>query len=221
MITRADCPSKIADPYPGKWSKNNPAGSLLTRKEYVEKQVQDWIEHFKDSEQYQHELVTSKVRYFMQHLKVFNMTYKAVLKLLVELESRLKETDADDISVGQMQDEVMDEDTEVGDSSQLGGNEHDQNENSVEMFDDENSSDVDMFGDEETSNGDHRRVETELELAKVLANTDAQLFEQGLDVSERVKRSKKYIERKRKYSERYMMEDLEGLSSQGILQTYS
>ena len=95
MITRADCPSKIADPYPGKRSKNNPAGSLLTRKEYVEKQVQDWIEHFKDSEQYQHELVTSKVRYLVQHLKVFNMTYKAALKLLVELESRLTETDAD------------------------------------------------------------------------------------------------------------------------------
>ena len=215
MITRADCPSKIADPYPGKRNKNNPSGSLLTRKEYVEKQVQDWIDHFKDNEQYQDELVTNKVRYLVRHLKVFNMTYKAALKLLVELESRLTVTDAEDISVGQ--DEIMDEGTEVEHSSQVEGNEHDQNENNVDMFDDGNSSDIDMFADDETCYRDNKRAETDLELAKLLAKTDTELFDQGLDVSEKVERSKKFIERKRKYAERC----IEGLSSQEVLQTYS
>ena len=60
MITKADCPSKAADPYPGKRTRNNPTGSVLTRKQFIEKQVEDWINHIDDSEEYQNELVSRK-----------------------------------------------------------------------------------------------------------------------------------------------------------------
>ena len=94
---------------------------------------------------------------------------------------------------------------------------HNQDTNNVDMIDEEPNSDVDMFSDDENPNNGQNRRESELELAKVLAKTDKELFEEGFAVSDKVKRSTWYNERK----ERYADQKLEGLSSQEMLSTFS
>ena len=215
MITKADCPSKKADPYPGIMRKDNPSGSLLTRQQHIEKQVQDWIDHFEDSDQYQNESVSNKVRYLMRHIKVLNVTRRAATKILVELESKQRESDAQEESAKQM-DVVTNEEGVDGDAIPV-RDQHNQDTNNVDMIDEEPNSDVDMFSDDENPNNGQNRRESELELAKVLAKTDKELFEEGFAVSDKVKRSTRYNERK----ERYADQKLEGLSSQEILSTFS
>ena len=117
MITRTDCPSTEAEKYPGKRGRNNPAGILLTRKEYVAKQVEDWIAHFKDNEKYENEYLSVKVKYLVQHLKVLNISTKVARKLLVELESKHQEDGAY--------------------ANLLEEREHEQNENDINMIDEE------------------------------------------------------------------------------------
>ena len=199
MITRADCPAKAADLYPGKRTRSNPAGILLTRKEYVAKQVQDWIDHFEDSEQYQSEILSVKVKYLVHHLRVLNITTKVARKLLVELESK-HQADEGLSAVANSLVEI----------------EHD--ENDIDMIDNEPPGDVDMFSDDES---DGKRAAYEFELRKVLSKTDTELFELGYAVSERVARSNKYIEREKLYTERYVDQNMEGLNSQEILETFS
>ena len=80
------------------------------------------------------------------------------------------------------------------------------------------SSEEDMFAD---STHDQRRSEYEFELARVLAKTDQELFEDGLKVSEQIFKSRKYTERKTKFTEKYVEETFVGLSSQDILTTFS
>ena len=113
---------------------------MLTGKKYIEKQVQDWVNHVEDSEQYHNELVTNKVSYLVRNLQVFNITHKAAMKLLVEIESRQTETDSEQITERQIQDERMEDGIDVADNSNHEGNLQDDNEKIVDMFDDEHSS---------------------------------------------------------------------------------
>ena len=52
VMRKEDCPSTVADPYPGKKSRNNPNGTILTKSEFIEKEVENWVEHFKNSDSY-------------------------------------------------------------------------------------------------------------------------------------------------------------------------
>ena len=60
MITRKGCPTKLAEPYPEIKNRNNPSGSLLTRKEYIIREAQAWIDHFGDSENYRNTFTANK-----------------------------------------------------------------------------------------------------------------------------------------------------------------
>ena len=218
MIRKADCPSKLAESYPGKYSKNNPAGSLLTKKQYTEKQVQDWIDHFGDSQEYQDESFAHKVTYLVRHLKALNITRKETQKFLVQLEGKPADGRARKGKEGELENNDAEEEMEyeTGEENQVA-----ENFDNVEMIESEYDSDVDMFADDDEDNRDKKRAESDFELANVLAKSDLELFEEGLEVSAQVKRSKKYIERKSNYSEKYVREMFEGLSSQDILSSYS
>ena len=192
MITKEDCPSQKADPYPGKRSRKNPSGSLLTRQQHIEKQVQDWISHFKDSDRYQNDTVYNKVKYLMRYLKGLNVTNRAATKLLVELESKHSESDSQEENAKQM--EVETNEDGVDNNAIPVEDQHIQDTSNFDMIEEEQNSDVDMFSDDENHNNEKKRTESELELAKVLAQTDTELFEEGLTVSDKVKRSKRYIE---------------------------
>ena len=68
---------------------------------------------------------------------MLNITHKAALKLLVEIESRLTENDSEQITERQIQNETMEDGIEVADNANPDGNLEDENENNVDMFDDE------------------------------------------------------------------------------------
>ena len=107
MITKADCPPNIASGYPGKWGRNNRSGSLLSRNEYTEKLVKDWIDHFEGSENYQNAMLSNKAVYLTKHLVALKVPYKVALKHLVELESKQSSTvTSDNVEAGNNEDEV-------------------------------------------------------------------------------------------------------------------
>ena len=52
-INKEDCPSEIAPRYPGVYQKNNPNGSVLSKEEFTECAVQEWVKHFNGSDKYE------------------------------------------------------------------------------------------------------------------------------------------------------------------------
>ena len=52
-IRQDDCPPGSAENYPGKKTKNNKNGSELTRDEWVDKVIEEWVSHFKDNDKYE------------------------------------------------------------------------------------------------------------------------------------------------------------------------
>ena len=178
---------------------------MLTRKQYIEKQVEECISHFGDSETYKNELVSRKMRYLMPHLKALNVPSKVAVSLLIKLESRQNEVD-----------DTMVREEELEEEAIASGEEED---NDFEMTDDNHPNDVEMNCDEDSDT--ISRTEYELEVVKILSKSDSELFEDELDVSDQVRRSNRYIERKRKYTERYVEDQLNGLNSQDILSTFS
>ena len=71
-------------------------------------------------------------------------------------------------------------------------------DNDFEMTDDNHPNDVEMNCDEDSDT--ISRTEYELEVVKILSKSDSELFEDELDVSDQVRKSRRYIERKRKYT---------------------
>ena len=96
MITKEDCPPQGAPPYPGKWSSQNPLGTTLSKSEYIDKQVEDWVKHFKNSQNYQNTVLSNKAKYLVRHLGKVNVNWRKVntkvaMKLLVKAEVRLSQ----------------------------------------------------------------------------------------------------------------------------------
>ena len=64
MITKKDCPPMRANPYPGKLK------TKLSKEEYIDKEVEDWVGYFGDSQEYQNSLLSLKVKYLLRHLEM-------------------------------------------------------------------------------------------------------------------------------------------------------
>ena len=103
----------------------------------------------------------------MRHLKGLNVTNRAATKLLVELESKHKESDTQEESAKQM--EVESNEDGVDNDAIPVGDQHIQDTSNFDMIEEEANSDVDMFSDDENHNNEKKRTESEFELAKVLA----------------------------------------------------
>ena len=56
-----------ADPYPGKLKCH------LSKEEYIDKKVEDWVGYFGDSQEYQNSCLSLKVKYLLPHLEMFNV----------------------------------------------------------------------------------------------------------------------------------------------------
>ena len=70
-ISQVDCPSTVASQYPGKFSKDNPNGSVLNKHEFIESAVRDWVKHFDESDKYENTTMAHKVMYLEHHLCKF------------------------------------------------------------------------------------------------------------------------------------------------------
>ena len=86
-IAREDCPENPAIAYPGKYGRNNRGGSVLTREEFKEEAVRNWVDHFDESEKYQNTPLGHKAIYLARHLKRFNVDAKEARALIVKVES--------------------------------------------------------------------------------------------------------------------------------------
>ena len=205
-ISKTDCPQVTAAPYPGAKSRNNPSGSLLSRNEYIEQSVQNWINHFEDSEKYQNSSLSLKGLYLVNHLNLIGVNIKLAKRLLCTIESKQDKTNESDKSEMERMD-TGETDTEEGER--------------MDDVDKEKDGDADMFSDEEDASIQLSRVKSDLEITKVLEKSDRELFEEDFDVSAKVARSKRYIERRLNYTENYLNEKLDNASSQDILLSYS
>ena len=50
-IKLEDCPPP-AQTYPGKMPRNNKTGSLQSRQEYIDSEIEKWVRHFDNAEKY-------------------------------------------------------------------------------------------------------------------------------------------------------------------------
>ena len=91
-INREDCRvNHILEPYPGKFTRNNRNGSILTKEEYIKDVVKKWVEHFGDSEKYHNTSIANKVRYLVRHLGALKVNSKQARAFLVKVEIGLQQ----------------------------------------------------------------------------------------------------------------------------------
>ena len=68
-IRLEDGPIVKAPSYPGKTSRNNFKGSLLTKSEFISKAIGNWVRHFEDSDKYHNTGFGENISYLKRHLK--------------------------------------------------------------------------------------------------------------------------------------------------------
>ena len=96
-IKKADCPPGLAEPYPGKKSRNNPKGTVLTKSEFTDKSVETWVRHFENSDEYHKTIFSHKVGYLQTYLKPLKVGYSDVKEKLMAAESKLAQESEEEI----------------------------------------------------------------------------------------------------------------------------
>ena len=87
----------MADPYPGKKSRNNPKGTVLTKSEFISETVETWVRHFENIDDYHKTVVSNKVGYLQTYLKLLKVGYSDVKEKLMEVETKLAQENQEEI----------------------------------------------------------------------------------------------------------------------------
>ena len=182
--------------YPGKWNKNHKQGSVLTRSEFIENEVRKWVNALAESEKYQATALSAKTIMLCDHLKKLNVSYSHTMRYLVKIESEIEKPDEDDGDT----DQVSDQD------------EGDGNNNEME---------VDEPIDLVETNVMESRALREMEVTRAMQMDDVDLFADETNVSQVVKDSTQYKERKSVYTEHFVEDKFDQASSQDILMQLS
>ena len=95
-IRAEDCPPGTAPFYPGKKTRNNPAGTPLSRSEFADKVITDWVQHFEDKEKYKRTKWHNKSRYLVTYMKPLGVGYQTVKQKLLDIERKLAEEEKDE-----------------------------------------------------------------------------------------------------------------------------
>ena len=99
IIRREDCPPGRALAYPGKKTRNNPDGTVLSKMEYVDKIIPEWIKHFEDKERYKRTPWSTKSAYLVIYMTPIGIGYQATKKKLMEIERKLAdETEEEELT---------------------------------------------------------------------------------------------------------------------------
>ena len=64
----ANNPPEPAPPYPGKWSRNNKSGIMLSMDEFLEEKASEWYNFVKVQSNYKNMFMTNKARLLLSHL---------------------------------------------------------------------------------------------------------------------------------------------------------
>ena len=240
-ISQRDCPDYVAKSFPGKFSRNHPSGTLMSREDWKADQVRRWVQHFSDNPKYENTSLANKVMYLVRHLKLLKVKTGEARTLLVKVESdyddnrEVEGVDREGGGADQVEEggddganQVEEDDLiEVGDQVEEGeqieggniggeGEVHDQLED-MEV-DEESDSEVE-FGDDDEDN-EERRGLVDFEVKKYLAKTDHELFESDLVIPVCVENSRKFKARRREFV-RLFLEEKEWSTSQEILENLS
>ena len=225
-IRKEDCPDWIAKGYPGKFSKDKPSGTLMSKEEWKEDQVRRWFDHISENQKYESTSLAHKVRYLVPHLKMLNVKPGQARTLLVKVElekaEEIRGLQGGDVIVGGdgavNQDEEGDavEDNPGDGGEGVGGGREGVGE---EMDCDENNEESDVESEMDCDDQEGRSV-VDLEVRKYLERTDHELFESGLVIPSCVQKSRKFKARKREFIRVYM-EESELATSQEVLENLS
>ena len=232
-ISQGDCPEFQAASYPGKFSRNNKGGSKLSRAEYKEEQVREWVAHFDDNPKYDNTSLAHKVRYLIQHLALLKVKSKEARAILVKVESESEkellpeEANVRDQGEEQVNEEEDDQEEEEEEDDQKEEQEEGGGLGEEEVMDfveaGERVSEDEMTEEEEMETHQEResRALREFEIGKYLDKTDQELFlSSDIVIPELVERSVGYNQRKENFINTYIeQEDFQ--DSQEILEVLS
>ena len=218
-IRSEDCPPGLAPCYPGKKSKNNPNGTDLSRSEFADKVITDWVKYFTDKESYKRTPWAHKSRYLLQYMKPLGVGYQTAKTKLLDIERKLAEVTEDEelTSSQSLHNPMMEIDTEKVWSDM-----------SRRVKDSEidkwlNLSDKEIFEDkievrEDVKNSYRYKAR---EKAYYLALSDTELFERYEAVSHYIRNLEEFKQRHRQFVENYMDDKFAQSSSQEILEKLS
>ena len=97
----ADNPPDPEEVYPGKFSRNNPVGSLKDREEFLLQKTREWFLFVKENPKYKNMYLSDKTKVLMGYLEKFKVQSKKLKKVryaeahnfLIQIESEIEEQD--------------------------------------------------------------------------------------------------------------------------------
>ena len=213
-INAADCPEFQAAPYPGKFSRKKRGGTKLSRGEFKEQQVKEWVAHFGDDPKYDNTSLAHKVLYLVQHLAPLKVKNKEARAILVKVESEKELRPGEGIVRGEGEEQVnedQEEEDEEGDQEEEDEEGEGLDEEEAMDFVEarESESDDEMTEDEEMETEQEResRAVREFEIGKYLDKTDQELFSSDMVIPEFVERSVGYKLRKENFVNAYLEQE--------------
>ena len=167
-IRQEDCPEGKSPYYPGKKSKNNKEGSELSRNEFTDKVIEDWIRHFDNDEKYQNATWSNKTIYLVRYLQPLGVANAVAKEKLMEIERKLaKESGSNELT-------------------------NSQNLLSQEM-------DIEAQEDKDLTWDQMSRWAKDQETEKWMDLSDKELFEDGMEIKEEVKKTTRFKNREKTY----------------------
>ena len=217
-IRREDCPPGKAPDYPGKKSKNNKNGTELSKSEFVDNVIEQWVRHFVDKERYENTPWAHKTTYLKRYLEPLNVARSDAQKKLIEIETRLaSEAEENELTqsqnnlIGDMEVEMKESGKKENEASKWG---RDQKIKKWMEF-----SDLELFegGLEIPDDVMQSTRYKQREKMYYLSLTDNDLFERYKNISSYTRSSVEFKERHNQYVENFMDENFANASSQEIL----
>ena len=218
-----DCPPGKAPHYPGKRNKNNTRGSDLSKSDFIDKVIEDWILYFDNKEKYEKTSWSNKTKYLVRYLEPLKVARSLAETKLIEIETRLA-TEAESNELKNSQDILcsdMEIDKEVAtDHTQPGRSRWDKYklvEKTLELNDEELfKGNTEISEDVKTSLRYKQR-----EKAYYLNMPGKELFENHHNISTYTKKSSEFQEKQQQYVDDYMEDNFSQSSSQEILEKLS
>ena len=85
-IQKEDCPDGPALKYPGKWSKDNTNGTILSKRAWMNQEIEKWVRHCSRSPKYENTRLAHKYVYLTQYLKTLKVKRHEARAALIEIE---------------------------------------------------------------------------------------------------------------------------------------
>ena len=182
-----DNPPDPLNVYPGKFSRNNPSGTLLSREQYLYEEAKKWVSFMKENPKYKSTWRTDKAKVLLSHLlklkvsdgKGKKLCYPECVKILEQAEAAHPVHSFDEV-------EGPDEENNLA----KGRQETSQTIAEMQLVSSDESMDKD-WNVESIVRDRSGRTNLEIEIAKVLEKSDKDIFESE-GIEGRVKQSLKY-----------------------------